>query len=124
MTPEGRVKALVNKGLDDLIKQGIVWKFMPVQMGMGMPALDYLLCCNGRFLSVETKVKGKHLTPRQVGTKAAIERAGGKVFVVDDAQSCATAMTVIRGFAGWGMADGAGVDPYTQTNNWLPPAED
>lgn len=103
MTPEGRVKAMVNRGLAELIEAKLVWTFMPVQMGMGSPALDYLLCCNGRFVSIETKVKGKSLTPRQLVTKQIMEGAGAMVFVVDDAQSCANAMEVIRGLCGWGM---------------------
>ena len=81
MTPEGRVKAMVNRALK---KYGAnVWKFMPVQMGMGAPALDYLLCAYGCFISVETKVKGKKMTPRQEQTAKLIDEAGGFVFVVD-----------------------------------------
>jgi protein involved in polysaccharide export with SLBB domain len=37
----------------------------------------------GLFVSIETKAPGKHLTPRQEIVKAAIEAAGGVVFVVD-----------------------------------------
>lgn len=103
MTPEGRVKSMVNNGLAPLVTEGLVWKYMPVPMGMGLPSLDYLLCCNGRFVVIETKVKGKTLTPRQTVTKQTMEAAGAIVFVVDDAQSCANAMVVIRGLCGWGM---------------------
>lgn len=103
MTPEGKVKHMVNKGLADMIAEGIVWKFMPVQNGMGIPGLDFFLCVAGRWVAVETKTKGKKLTPRQEQTKAAIEKARGVVLTVDDAQSCATAMQVIRGLARWGL---------------------
>lgn len=81
MTPEGKVKAKVNRRL---AAYPAIFKFMPVQMGMGIPGLDYFLCVGGKFAAVETKVKGKHLTPRQLQTKETIEKAGGKVFVVDD----------------------------------------
>jgi hypothetical protein len=81
MTPEGRVKAKVNRLI---ASYDLVWKFMPVQMGMGAPSLDYMLCVNGHFDCVETKVKGKKMTPRQEATAAAIRAAGGTVFVVDD----------------------------------------
>lgn len=105
MTPEGKIKAMVKKSIDSLIATGVVWDFMPVQNGMGKQGLDFFFCVNGRFVAIETKTKGKKLTPVQTMTKASIERAGGKVFLVDDAQSCANAMIVIRGLAGWGMAN-------------------
>ena len=84
-TPEGKVKNKVNKALAKYGAQ--VYRFMPVQMGYGAPALDYFLCAIGVFIAVETKVKGKKLTPRQVATKTQIENADGKVFVVDDDKS-------------------------------------
>ncbi len=84
MTPEGKVKAKVNKAVQEIRR---LWKFMPVQMGMGIPGLDFFFCCGGYFIAIETKTKGKKLTPRQEQTKAAIEAAGGLVFVVDDEAS-------------------------------------
>jgi hypothetical protein len=84
-TPEGKVKAKVNSLLRAF--GGGVWRFMPVQMGMGMPALDYLLCVRGCFVAVETKVKGKKMTARQQSTMADIVEAGGVVFLVDDDES-------------------------------------
>lgn len=78
-TPEGRIKSKVTAAL----KQLGVYRFMPVQNGMGAPALDYYCCVYGHFVAVETKAPGKTLTPRQCITKAAIEESGGQVFVVD-----------------------------------------
>lgn len=83
MTPEGKVKAKVNAALKPLIEKGLVWKFMPVQSGYGTPALDYLLCVNGRFIVIETKETGKKLTGRQTTTACAMINAGAVVFVVD-----------------------------------------
>ena len=60
---------------------------MPVSNGMGAPSLDYLLCCNSRFVAVETKVLGKTLTPRQHATAAAMRAAGAYVRVVDGDES-------------------------------------
>ena len=85
MTPEGRVKAMVDRELSRFLK---LYKFKPVQNGMGAPGLDYYCCINGQFVAIETKVPGKNLTPRQETTKRAIEAAGGLVFVIrtkDDA---------------------------------------
>ena len=79
MTPEGQVKQRVNKTLD---KYG-VYRFMPVQMGMGSPGLDYYCCWYGAFFAIETKAPGKKLTARQEITKEKIEAAGGMVFVID-----------------------------------------
>jgi hypothetical protein len=83
MTPEGKVKAKVNAALKPLIDKGLVWKFMPVQTGYGTPALDYLLCVNGRFIVIETKEAGKIMTPRQETTADAMIKAGARVIVVD-----------------------------------------
>lgn len=93
MTPEGRVKAKVNKALKALGTD--CWRFMPVQSGYGSPALDYLLCIKGRFVAIETKAPGNKLTPQQQGTKAAMEAAGGIVLVVWDEDSLAIAMRII-----------------------------
>lgn len=95
-TPEGKVKRHVNNALRPIAH---LWKFMPVQTGYGIPALDYLLCVNGRFIAIETKAKGKKLTTRQLQTKAELEAAGAKVFVVDDAESLTTAIEWIVEYA-------------------------
>ena len=96
-TPEGKVKAKVKKARLKLIKDGFgVWSFMPVQMGYGAPALDFLWCVNGCFVAIETKVKGKYMTPRQEQTANEIHAAGGLVFVISDNDSLDFAMKKIR----------------------------
>jgi len=85
VTPEGKVKKRVNDVLKVFGPR--VWRFMPVQTGYGAPALDYLLCVGGIFVAVETKVKGKRMTPLQESTAAAIVGANGFVFVVSDDRS-------------------------------------
>ena len=84
MTPEGKIKAKLNRKLSAIPK---LYRFMPVQMGMGAPALDYLVCANGRFVAIETKAKGKKPTPRQIDTITKMLSAGALVFVVDDDHS-------------------------------------
>jgi hypothetical protein len=84
MTPEGRIKAMVKRALDQLPK---MYRFMPVQNGMGAPGLDFYLCAGGWFIAIETKKPGGKLTPRQEQTKADIEAADGLVFVVDGPES-------------------------------------
>lgn len=81
MTPEGKVKAKVHRALAKLPS---VYKFMPVQNGMGAPALDYYCCIDGLFVAIETKVPGKDMTDRQKLTRDQIEAAGGMVFVIHD----------------------------------------
>lgn len=93
MTPEGRIKAKVNRRLAAYPR---IWRFMPVQRGLGAPALDYLLCVNGRFVAIETKAKGKTLSPRQEQTRQRLQVAGAWVFVVDDDSSLNTAMAYIN----------------------------
>lgn len=79
-TPEGKVKAKVS-GL--LKATPSLYYFMPVQGGYGAATLDYLGCYLGRFFAIETKKPRAKPTERQLQTIASIERAGGKVFVVD-----------------------------------------
>lgn len=93
MTPEGRVKRMVKKALDTLGAD--CWRFMPVQTGYGGAALDYLLSIRGHFVAIETKAPGKKLTPMQETTKAAIEAAGGLVFVVWDETSLELALKIM-----------------------------
>lgn len=92
-TPEGKVKKMVNAALKSL--GGDCYRFMPVQSGFGATTLDYLLAIRGKFVAIETKAPGKKLTPQQEGTKAAIEKAGGIVFVVWDETTLELAMKII-----------------------------
>ena len=79
MTPEGRIKAKLKRELDKLPN---VYRFMPVQNGMGAPALDFYLCVHGHFVAIETKAPGKKMTARQEVTSDQILKAWGRVFVV------------------------------------------
>lgn len=81
MTPEGKVKAKVKRALDTLSN---AYRFMPVQNGMGSPALDFYCCVHHVFVAIETKVVGKKLTERQRATAVQIANAGGAVFVIRD----------------------------------------
>ena len=85
MTPEGRVKAAINRTLDAYKSS---YKYMPVPSGYGMSTLDYVLCVNGRFIAIEAKAPGKKLTARQIKIMRQIERAGGTVFVIDNVDGC------------------------------------
>ncbi|MGE0677827.1 hypothetical protein [Pseudolabrys sp.] len=81
MTPEGRVKAKLNR----VIKRfPDVYKFMSVPSGFGPSTLDYTLCVNSFYIGIETKAPGKHPTPRQIGMMSDIRRAGGIVLVIDN----------------------------------------
>ena len=81
MTPEGKVKAAVDKILKRYAPY--VHYCKPVQNGMGSPTLDYLGCAGGKFFAIETKAPGKPPTARQEITIAAIQAAGGAVFVIN-----------------------------------------
>jgi hypothetical protein len=81
MTPEGKIKAAVNKVLASYGRE--IYKFMPVPSGYGASSLDYILCVGGMFVSIETKKPGGKVTPRQHATARDIRDAGGKVFVID-----------------------------------------
>ena len=78
---ESYVKMRVKK----LLTQHGAHYFMPVQSGYGAAGLDFYCCHTGRFFSIETKRPGQHLTPRQELIREAIEKAGGRVFVIGEA---------------------------------------
>lgn len=80
-TPEGKVKASVKKVL---AKYGdLIDEFWPVPGGYGESHLDCILCVNGFFCAIETKAPGKKPTPRQLFRIEMVQRAKGKVFVID-----------------------------------------
>jgi hypothetical protein len=94
MTPEGRVKAKVKRALATLRYH---YHFMPVQNGMGAPALDYFCCIGGLFIAIETKVPGKELTNRQRVTANAIVAAHGIVYVIHDDHEIEQMMRALHG---------------------------
>ena len=79
MTPEAKVK----KQVSELLKKFGVYYEMPVPSGFGKSGLDYFGCFHGKHFAIETKAPGKKPTPRQELTITQIQRAGGKVFVID-----------------------------------------
>ena len=81
MTPEGAVKKKVKDLLDE--HGAKVWRHMAVTNGMGAPTLDFTGTAYGLFFAIETKAPGAKPTARQEITIAAIQEAGGRVFVID-----------------------------------------
>ncbi len=82
MTPEGITK----KKIKAILKKYNAYSYMPVSNGLGAPALDFIVCYRGLFLSIEAKAwEGKKkMTSRQLHTSNEIVKADGTVFRVDD----------------------------------------
>lgn len=94
-TPEGRIKALVKRQMKKNFPDA--WRFMPVQSGYGVPALDFIYCVGGLFVTIETKKDSKSpLTPTQLSTAGEITKADGLVHVVYDEATCAAAIANIH----------------------------
>lgn len=87
-TPEGKVKAEVKKILESFGDR--IDGFWPVPSGYGESHLDYVGCANGRFFSIETKAPGKKPTPLQKERQRRVEKAGGKVFIIDGTDKTTT----------------------------------
>lgn len=80
-TPEGDVKDQV-KALFDVYG---VWYWMVVKMIFGKSGLpDFICCAWGYFLAVETKAKNGKPTTLQGIVLAAIAKAGGKCFIINE----------------------------------------
>ncbi len=80
MTPEGRVKAAVDK----VLRAAGAYYHKPVINGMGKPTLDYVGCQRGMFFAIETKTGSKQMTERQKITAAEMSKAGGVVFLINE----------------------------------------
>lgn len=101
-TPEGRVKRRVKQ----LLKQYGVWYFMPVPCGYGTAGIpDFVCCYRGLFFGIETKAPGRKsaVTPRQKQCHEAIRKAGGHVFVIDNADDICN---IIESLSGAGRETG------------------
>ena len=82
-TPEGKVKAAVRKVLDAYN----VWYFMPVSGGYGKQGIhDFIVCSNGRFLSIECKDEGKRPTRLQDQCAQDIQAAKGITLLIEGVQ--------------------------------------
>lgn len=68
---------------------------MPVQNGMGEPALDFHVCHRGMYAAIETKAPGKKPTPRQMQTIRKVVASGGSVFVIDSTDGADLAALVM-----------------------------
>ena len=82
-TPEGKVKDKVKNILDDL---GLYW-FMPVTGGYNRSGIpDFIVCCNGYFLAVETKSKhtSHGVTALQERNMKHIKECGGVALVINE----------------------------------------
>lgn len=78
MTPEGKIKSLINS----VLAKHKCWYFMPVPTGFQAKNIDYIVCCKGRFVAIEAKAPGEKPTMRQDYILDLIREAGGKSFVV------------------------------------------
>lgn len=81
MTPEGKVKAAVKK----ICKQYVNVHFiMIVPGGFGTAGVhDFLICANGRFISVECKAtEDDDATPLQVAFATEVTTAGGIALLI------------------------------------------
>lgn len=83
-TPEGKVKAMVKKILDNTAH---CWYFLPVQNGMGQSGIpDFICCVRGKFLAIETKSKhtSRKLTALQARQIDLINTASGTAVVINE----------------------------------------
>jgi hypothetical protein len=82
MTPEGKMKQAIRNVLSRF--EDDVYVHMPVQYGYGAPSLDYIGCVRGIMFAIEAKKPGGKPTVRQEGTIEHIQKAGGRVFVINN----------------------------------------
>lgn len=81
-TPEGKVK----KAVDEVLTRFGVLYYKPVVTGFGKRQLDYICCVRGLYLVIETKAPGEVPTGRQRELCLDAYAAGGKVFIISNAE--------------------------------------
>lgn len=83
LTPEGKVKAAINK----VLAGPDIYYFQPVQGGFGKAGVDYhcLISCRSIALAffIEAKRAGKEPTDRQATFLEDRRKQGAKCFVID-----------------------------------------
>ena len=83
MTPEGKVKAKIDKILKSAGED--IWFAKPRGGPYGKAGTpDYLVCVGGFFLAIEAKAGDNQPTPLQREQHKMICRAGGMVLVVNE----------------------------------------
>lgn len=94
-TPEGKIKAKVDKALVQLK----VWWFSPQAGPYGKAGIpDRIVCAGGKFIGIEVKAdRTKKPTRLQISCMEKIESSGGRCFVVCDDESLAEAVAYIKG---------------------------
>lgn len=76
-SPEGHEK----HAIDSYLKKIGVYVVKPASGGFGVSGTsDRLVCCRGRFASIEVKRQGKEPTPLQWQRIREVEANGGKAF--------------------------------------------
>jgi hypothetical protein len=109
-TPEGKVKAKVQH---ELLKLEALY-YMPVNMTYAAAAVDFLVCYRGHFLAIETKVKPRKATARQLNFMAKVIEAGGSAVVVYEIEDLMKALAAIDAGHSYCSEDVAGVLKYEQ----------
>jgi len=75
----------VKEAVKRILRKYGVWYTSRHQAGFSSRGVPDILCCyRGRFIAIECKHAGRKPTDAQIAQLAAIERAGGIAFIVDD----------------------------------------
>lgn len=94
-TPEGKIKAYIDKKLKDLGPD--CWYFKPVSIGMGTHGVpDFIGCYKGMFFAIEAKKPRGKPTALQVQCIEKISVAEGIVHVVDSEETMNAVMIELR----------------------------
>jgi hypothetical protein len=108
MTPEGKVKAKV----DRLLHQHKIWFYSPQAGPYGRAGIpDRVAIVRGQFVGIEVKAdRTKKPTALQRKCMAQIEAAGGKCFLVFDDET----LKLLKDYIDAGASQCEGVAPQTE----------
>ena len=108
MTPEGKIKARVDK----LLHQRKVWFYSPQAGPYGRAGIpDRVAIVRGQFVGIEVKAdRTKKPTQLQRNCMTQIEAAGGKCFLVFDDET----LNLLKDYIDAGTAKREGTAPQTE----------
>lgn len=75
--------------------------FMPVPHGYSEGAVDFLVCYEGHFLAIETKIHPRKATKLQLDFLVAIYKAGGSAVLAYDLEEVHLALSHIEDGTTW-----------------------
>lgn len=85
----------LKKDVKELLTRLNIKYFMPVPTGYSEGAVDFLVCYNGHFLAIETKIHPRKPTKLQIDFLISVHKSGGSAVLAYDMDEVELALIAI-----------------------------